>query len=197
MTLRLVTDALRRLPGVTWLAAWTDPWHLTTRRLREMIVERGEYVRGCVLDVGCGTKPYRDLFQWPQYYVGLDISTYPGSKADVVASAFTQPFLEQAFDAAVCTDVLEHVREPSMLMSAIARVLKAGGYVLLTIPFTWDIHYNNGKRRAADGQSRHSLPSTITIGTRRTGSSTSSRRAVFRSLTSAQRVGCGRPWHSA
>lgn len=41
---------------------------------------------------------------------------------------------EGHFDAVVCADVIEHVREPQTLLKEIHRVLKAGGHAVLTTP---------------------------------------------------------------
>src|SRR5690606_29940369 len=45
-----------------------------------------------------------------------------------------------SFDHALCNQVLEHVFNPNEFLSEIARVLKPGGNLLLTVPFAWDEH---------------------------------------------------------
>ncbi|HJP58829.1 MAG TPA: hypothetical protein VJ865_02480, partial [Gemmatimonadaceae bacterium] len=61
------------------------PWHyqwlsatLLTRTFRALLPP----LSGRVLDVGCGEKPYRALFDRPAEYVGLDIAA--GPKVDIV-----------------------------------------------------------------------------------------------------------------
>lgn len=47
---------------------------------------------------------------------------------------------ENTFDAVVCTEVLEHLREPQAAIDEMYRVLKPGGALLLTTRFLFPIH---------------------------------------------------------
>lgn len=44
------------------------------------------------------------------------------------------PPLDGDFDAIVCADVLEHLRDPATTLAALRRVLAAGGEVLISVP---------------------------------------------------------------
>jgi len=44
------------------------------------------------------------------------------------------PPLDGAFDAIVCADVLEHLRDPAAVLTALGRALAAGGEVVISIP---------------------------------------------------------------
>jgi SAM-dependent methyltransferase len=59
---------------------------------------------------------------------------------DVFASALRLPFGAETFDSVLSTEVLEHVPEPKMILSEAARVLKSGGYLVLSTPQTWGLH---------------------------------------------------------
>lgn len=55
------------------------------------------------------------------------------------------PFATASFDLAICWDVLEHVQNPELLISELARVVRPGGRVLITAinRFAWrDPHYH-------------------------------------------------------
>lgn len=51
------------------------------------------------------------------------------------------PFKEGAFDAAILTEVLEHVESPSRLLRETSRVLSEGGRLFLTTPHTGALPY--------------------------------------------------------
>jgi ubiquinone/menaquinone biosynthesis C-methylase UbiE len=43
------------------------------------------------------------------------------------------PFHDAQFDAIVCWDVIEHVRDPQLVLAEMARVLRPGGTILITV----------------------------------------------------------------
>lgn len=95
-----------------------------------------------VIDLGCGEQPYRALLGGFAHYVGCDRPGRPDSagRPDVVGDAGALPFRTAGVDAVVCTEVIEHVSEPAALLAEAHRVLKPGGALLLSAPFTWHLH---------------------------------------------------------
>ena len=96
-----------------------------------------------VLDLGAGSKPYAPLYE--QYFASstsadVPYSPHDTSDVDVMASADSLPFADEAFDCVICTEVLEHCARPQETMAQIHRVLKAGGRVFLTTPFLRPLH---------------------------------------------------------
>jgi SAM-dependent methyltransferase len=127
-------------PG--WLGVALNPFFLARRALRSAIAAAAPRLSGRLLDVGCGTKPYRELFA-VQEYVGLDIDSETTRRlaiADLLYDGSTFPVPDAAFDAVLCNQVLEHVFTPDAFVAEIVRVLKPGGQLLLTVPFVWDEH---------------------------------------------------------
>jgi SAM-dependent methyltransferase len=124
------------------LGAFVNPFFLARRGLWAEMVELGAHARGRLLDVGCGTQPYRVLFDVPEY-IGLEIDS-PEARERGVADAFYDgdqfPFNDEHFDTVVCNQVLEHVFNPDRFIAETCRVLKPGGRLLLTVPFVWDEH---------------------------------------------------------
>ena len=52
----------------------------------------------------------------------------------LVADAETLPFEDGSFDVVCCLEVIEHVADPRACLSELARVVHAGGHVVLTCP---------------------------------------------------------------
>lgn len=57
--------------------------------------------------------------------------------ACVRADALRLPFDDGSFDAVIASEVLEHIRRDERALSEIARVLKPGGRVAVTVPRFW------------------------------------------------------------
>lgn len=91
-----------------------------------------------VLDVGCGNKPYKDLFG-ESLYIGLDCGT-EDSSPDLIGDATQLPIGTGAVDIVFSTQVIEHVRNPGLMVKECSRVLKPGGSLILTGPFYWPLH---------------------------------------------------------
>ncbi len=83
-----------------------------------------------VFDVGCGQKPYRDLFGDNVIYIGSDIDC--GSAADVLSTAENLPLRDAVVDIVLCSQVLEHVNDPAQTIREIARILRPGGTALVS-----------------------------------------------------------------
>jgi SAM-dependent methyltransferase len=106
------------------------------------------YLRsGRFLDVGCGMKPYETLFsKSASVYIGIDHPvTQKGSygsltRADIFSDSARLPLDNSSFDTVICTQVLEHVNDPCNKISEIARVLKPGGTVVISVPCAWPLH---------------------------------------------------------
>lgn len=125
------------------LRALTDPFYLARRALTRCIARHAIQVDGLLVDIGCGVRPYQHCFAHCRY-VGLEVTQESphGSarRPDVQFDGRTLPLRDGSTDAILCTQVLEHVFEPSDFLSELRRVLKPGGRLLLTVPFVWDEH---------------------------------------------------------
>ncbi len=136
---RMIAGGARWIPGVAWLLAWRDPLHLARRLLARAVLQRAHHARGCLLDLGCGGKPYRSMFQNVERYIGLDVQR--SANVDVVGNGMRLPFRNGTFNTILCNEVLEHVPEPGDLMAEVTRALAPGGCLLLTTPQTWGLHH--------------------------------------------------------
>jgi SAM-dependent methyltransferase len=91
-----------------------------------------------VLDVGCGNRPYADLFSDCRY-IGLNYSARDACP-DVIADAMRLPIATGTVDLVFCTQVLEHLPKPWRFLEECHRVLKTGGWMILSAPFYWPLH---------------------------------------------------------
>jgi SAM-dependent methyltransferase len=103
-------------------------------------------MRGRVLDVGCGEMPFRGFLPAEASYTGIDVPAAVdfGMRRHTEIIAFDGrhiPFPDEAFDHVLCTEVLEHAAEPDALVAEIWRVLRPGGTLVATVPFSARVHH--------------------------------------------------------
>jgi SAM-dependent methyltransferase len=101
---------------------------------------------GRLLDIGCGNSPFRHLLDPAiSEYQGIDIegASAFGYRNEQITyyDGKVMPFVDYSFDALLCTEVLEHVLDPSGLIQEMHRVLKPGGVGIITIPWSARFHY--------------------------------------------------------
>jgi SAM-dependent methyltransferase len=106
-----------------------------------------ELPRGsALLDVGCGRQPYRPwIEQCGLTYHGIDryVEGCASDASTTRAWDITRipwPFDDMSFDAVLCTEVLEHVPDPFVLVEECARICRPGSLLILTAPFVWPEH---------------------------------------------------------
>lgn len=100
-----------------------------------------QFSKGDVLDIGCGNKPYEPLFkEVSTSYTGCDVVQSDLQKVDVICPATRLGFTDERFDTVFSTQVIEHVDDPFQMLKESFRVLKKGGYLILSAPFTWELH---------------------------------------------------------
>jgi len=101
------------------------------------------YLRGRLIDIGCGTKPYKELLApYVTEHIGVDhVDTFHDkSNIDIFGTAYEIPADDESFDSAICTAVLEHLEEPEVALRECHRVLKKGGIAVYSVPFIWHLH---------------------------------------------------------
>ena len=129
-------------------ADWVDlQWSVLERSLRAVAPR----ARGRLLDVGCGDKPYLEIFRpHVSSYLGIEHATSFGltspagsdraARPDLVYSGARLPFRDGSFDTVLSVQVLEHTPRPGALMAEMSRVLAPDGVLILTAPFQFRLH---------------------------------------------------------
>jgi ubiquinone/menaquinone biosynthesis C-methylase UbiE len=103
-------------------------------------------MRGSLLDVGCGEMPFRFALHPDVAYSGLDVAEaldfgMSGNSAITLFDGTNIPFDDNSFDNILCTEVIEHAMDPEKLVNEMHRVLKPGGLLVLTVPFSARVHH--------------------------------------------------------
>jgi len=96
----------------------------------QLVEQVGE--KALVLNIGSGkTSSGRNV-------INLDIDK--SAQVHVVGDAMALPIQSDAVDGVIISNVLEHVREPEVVVAEIYRVLKAGGLAYVEVPFLVPYH---------------------------------------------------------
>ena len=129
-------------------------WFVGTRNVIVDVLSRalGTALEGArVLDVGCGTGYTLSRLPAGVRATGIDISSTSVALARerapsatiVQGSAGALPFEDGSFDACIALDVLEHLDDDLGAARELARVVRPGGVVLITVPalkILWHAH---------------------------------------------------------
>ena len=100
-----------------------------------------QYAGGKLIDIGCGDMPYKYLLK-PRVteYDTLDIERraegvkFMGSILDMHMIA------SEVYDTALCIEVLEHVPNPFLAAKEVNRILRKGGFFILSAPHLSRLH---------------------------------------------------------
>jgi len=109
----------------------------------DLLLKTRRYMRGYLLDAGCGEKPYSLIYdELVEKSIGCDVEhcIHDQSSVDVYATLDKLPFENDTFDTILCTNVLEHVAENVKSFSELSRVLKSNGCIIAIIPFLYPLH---------------------------------------------------------
>lgn len=108
------------------------------------LVARGRVARlvatlaaGTVVDVGCGSSPYRRSLVGCRY-IGLDMDARVGPEA--IADAHQLPLRDAVADVVLMSELLEHLACPQLALAEAARALRPGGILIVTVPFLYRVH---------------------------------------------------------
>lgn len=116
---------------------------ITNQLLADYLTDHTDCLKGRLLDLGCGEKPYKLIYEETcESSIGVDVETckHDQKQVDVFASADNLPFEKDSFDTVLCTNVLEHVANMEEAFREIERVIIQGGRLIVAVPFLYPVH---------------------------------------------------------
>lgn len=137
-------DILTELAEVMNRHPW---WHARARLALAILSEAGVQAPARVLDAGCGSGLLLKTLEDRGYQAsGLDISRRSLEKLDrpgrrLIEADLTRcgPPESETFDAILLLDVLEHLDDEKVVLQTLARLLKPGGLLLVSVPARPDL----------------------------------------------------------
>jgi len=117
----------------------------TTYYIRQFVEEISEHVGAgqTVIDAGAGECQYKPYFKHTNY-VAVDLCVgddeWDFSGIDINAPLHDIPLPDETAEVILCTEVLEHVPNPHQVITELARLLKKGGALYLSVPFSGREH---------------------------------------------------------
>jgi SAM-dependent methyltransferase len=110
--------------------------------------------RSRILDAGAGEQQFKRFCSHLNYvsqdfaqYVpeelpsGLQMAKWDYGKLDIVSDIANIPEPDGSFDAVMCTEVFEHIINPRDAVKEFSRLLRAGGFLVITAPFCSLTHF--------------------------------------------------------
>jgi SAM-dependent methyltransferase len=94
-----------------------------------------------ILDIGAQKSPYKKYFDKVDYY-SQDIVQNSEQSVDFVGDINEGliAIKDSSFDYIICTQVLEHIKQPKKAFEEFHRILKPGGRLFLTAPLCFEEH---------------------------------------------------------
>jgi SAM-dependent methyltransferase len=94
-----------------------------------------------VLDAGAGDSPYKAYFIRKRYHAtDLGVVEKGYGQLSFICDLKEIPISRDCYDLVFCSQTLEHVPDPKMVISELERVLKPGGHLWLTAPLNYEEH---------------------------------------------------------
>lgn len=103
------------------------------------LADHRQHIGGRLLDAGCGNQPFRPWYE-PLVDSVVAVDAGPIEGITVLGYAHQLPFADSSFDTILLTSVLEHVPDAETATMHLARVLKPGGHLIMTVPFMYPTH---------------------------------------------------------
>jgi len=108
-----------------------------------------------ILDAGAGEQQFKQ-FCSHLIYASQDFAKYNGrgddkglqtkewdtSNLNIISDITKIPVPSASYDAIMCTEVFEHIPDPLFVLKEFSRIIKKGGYLIITSPFCSLTHFS-------------------------------------------------------
>ncbi len=106
-----------------------------------------------LLDAGAGESQYKKYCPHLKYIaqdfgqyngdgdVGLQMGNWDNTKLDIISDITAIPLPDASVDVIMCTEVFEHIPDPLAALKEFNRLIKPGGYLIITAPFVSFTHF--------------------------------------------------------
>lgn len=131
-------------------------WYIGNQSIRDswIISKLKEVPQGLtILDAGAGNMRYKPYCNHLAY-ISQDFGEYDDSKeeAGLQNRDWNSKKADKSVDVVLCSEVLEHLKDPNVALRELSRIIKKNGILLLTAPFCSLTHmapyyYSNGFSR--------------------------------------------------
>lgn len=147
----------------------THWWFVARRQILAAVIARLHLPQAArILEIGCGTGANLAMLRQQGQLCAMEYDAQARDIANalalcpVLAGGLPQPvpFADGTFDLVCLLDVLEHIEDDVAALARVARLLKPGGRVLLTVPayqWLWSAHdsaHHHFRRYTAAGLRR-------------------------------------------
>lgn len=134
-------SAMERAPTRVPIWYWNRQALIKLRAEIDACIQASGVPRGAeVVELGCGNRPYQTLVERHGLrYIGADLAG--NAHADlIVGDDGRVPVEAGRFDLVLSTQVLEHVPDPAAYLAEARRILKPGGWLVLSTHGIWVYH---------------------------------------------------------
>ena len=94
-----------------------------------------QYARGKMIDIGCGDMPYKQRIERKvESYDTLDVEARCEGVKFIGDATNMHMIANETYDTMICLEVLEHISDPFAAVQEMARILKPGASLILSVP---------------------------------------------------------------
>ena len=100
-----------------------------------------KYIHGDLIDIGCGYSPYKSLLvKNVEKYEGIDLIPYNEDVTYTGDILKKNLFDKNQFDCGISFEVLEHIPNSDEFIKQIYKIIKPGGYFIISVPHLSRLH---------------------------------------------------------